>query len=275
MRSRHLPRAHRGPLRIAFLLTSMEVGGAETLLANLIHRLDRQRFYPQVACLKQRGPLGEQLVETHAVHSQLIHGKFDVMVIGRLARLFHSEAIDAVITVGCGDKMFWGRLAAWQAGVPVIISALHSTGWPDGVGRWNRLLTRLTDAFVAVADAHGEHLALGEGFPREKIHVIPNGIDTERFHAEVIDKRQLRRQLLLPEAGPLAVIVAALRPEKNHRRFLDIARLVTTADPRARFAIVGDGPLRGELQAYAKSLDLDQTVVFLGNRGDIPDILRK
>ena len=55
------------------------------------------------------------------------------------------------MTVGAGDKMFWGRLAAWRAGVPVILSALHSTGWPDGVGRLNRLLTPITDAFIAVA----------------------------------------------------------------------------------------------------------------------------
>ncbi len=181
MNPSRLSRSVRDPLRVAFLVTSMEVGGAETLLWNLIHRLDRQRFDPQVVCLKERGTLGERLMETHTVHSQLIGGKYDITVIHRLAQLFRSEAIDAVITVGCGDKMFWGRVAAWQAGVPVIISALHSTGWPDGVGKWNRLLTRITDAFIAVAQAHGEHLAFGERFPREKIHVIPNGVDTERF----------------------------------------------------------------------------------------------
>jgi len=76
----------------------------------------------------------------------LIHHKYDFAVTGRLRKLFKKENIDAVITVGAGDKMFWGRLAARRASVPVILSALHSTGWPDGVGRLKFLtgLIRIT-----------------------------------------------------------------------------------------------------------------------------------
>ena len=79
------------------------------------------------------------------------------------------------MTVGAGDKLFWGRVAAYLAGVPVVISALHSTGWPDPVGRLNRLLTSLTDAWIAVADAHGRYLVETLGLPVEKVHVIANG----------------------------------------------------------------------------------------------------
>ncbi len=67
--------------------------------------------------------------------------------------------------------MFWGR---WQPRppVPVICSALHSTGWPDGIGRLNRMLTPLTDGFIAVAEHHGVHLSKYEGFPEEKVHIV-------------------------------------------------------------------------------------------------------
>ncbi len=65
--------------------------------------------------------------------------------------------------MGAGDKMFWGRLAARLAGVPVVTSALHSTGWPDRVQFANRLLAPLTDAFIAVAEPHARHLAEHEG----------------------------------------------------------------------------------------------------------------
>ena len=78
--------------------------------------------------------------------------------------------------------MFWGRLAAWLSGVPVICSALHSTGLPDHVEFSNRLLAPLTDAFIAVAEPHGRYLAEHEGCPARKIRVIPNGVDVERFH---------------------------------------------------------------------------------------------
>ena len=64
--------------------------------------------------------------------------------------------------------MFWGRLAARRVGVPVILSALHSTGWPDGVGRLNRMLTPITDAFIAVAESHGRFLVEHDGFAARK-----------------------------------------------------------------------------------------------------------
>src|SRR5688500_4120401 len=135
-----MPLADRGPLRAMFLITSMPVGGAETLLVNLIRRLDRQRIQPSLGCMKELGPLGEELTREIRTHAHLINHKYDIGVWWRLARILRQERIDALVTVGAGDKMFWGRLAAWKARLPVVLSALHSTGWPDGIGKLNRLL---------------------------------------------------------------------------------------------------------------------------------------
>ncbi len=267
-----VPLADRGPLRVMFLNTSMPVGGAETLEVNLIRGLDRDRFSPEVCCLKEFGPLGEQLAREVPGHQRLLACKFDVRVLPRLTRLFRQRRIDAVITVGAGDKMFWGRLAAWRAGVPVVLSALHSTGWPDGVGRLNRSLTRLTDAFIGVAGAHGTYLVEQEGFPVDKVHVIPNGVDVERF-AIGDPAGTVRRELKLDRATPVVGIVAALRPEKNHELFLRVAALVLRDIPAARFIIVGDGDLRGALANYARDLDVVDAVHFLGNRNDVPQVL--
>src|SRR5262245_53371840 len=100
-----LPRA----LRAMFLVTSMPVGGAETLLVELVRRLDRKQFSPEIVCLKERGPLGEMLAAEMPVHHDLLTHKFDVRVFPRLVQLFRERKVDCVITVGAGDKMFWGR----------------------------------------------------------------------------------------------------------------------------------------------------------------------
>src|SRR5690606_7027487 len=149
---RWIPLEDRGPLRVMFVITSMPVGGAETLLVNLMRRLDPARFLPELCCLKERGPLGEELAREFPVHSHLLNSKYDIHVWGRLTRLLRTGRIDAVVTVGAGDKMFWGRLAARRAKLPVILSAIHSTGWPDQINWLNRRLTRWTDAFIAVAE---------------------------------------------------------------------------------------------------------------------------
>ncbi len=141
-RSKLPPLADRGPLRVMFVITSMPVGGAETLLAELVRRMDRTRFRPEFCCLKRLGPLGEVLAEEVPAYSGLLADKYDFAVLGRLAGLLRRRRIDAVVTVGCGDKMFWGRLAAWLSGVPVVCAALHSTGFPTTsscpTGSWPR-----------------------------------------------------------------------------------------------------------------------------------------
>lgn len=267
------PLADRGPLEVLFVITSMPVGGAETLLVNLIRRLDRARFAPELCCLKELGPLGEELAEEVPAHFGFIGHKYDFLVLRRLTSLLRERRIDAVVTVGAGDKMFWGRLAAWRAGVPVVLSALHSTGWPDGVGRLNRWLTPITDAFIGVAEAHGRHLVENERFPAEKVRVIPNGVDVQRFRPRPEARTRLRRELGIEADDPVCGIVAALRPEKNHLLFLRTAALVRRQLPEARFIIVGDGPERTGLELAAKEARFGEAVRFLGTRSDVPDVL--
>lgn len=211
------PLEDRGPMRVMFVITCMPVGGAETLLVELIRRLDRSRFLPELCCLKYPGPLGEVLAKEVPTHTGLLAQKYDFAVLWRLVRLLKRRRIDAVVTVGTGgDKMFWGRLAGWLSGVPVICSALHSTGLPDHVELPNRLLAPLTDAFIGVAEPHGRYLAEHEGCPADRVRVIPNGVDIERFRPRWPDPG-LRVELGLPEESPVAGIVAALATGEESR----------------------------------------------------------
>ncbi|HVW00851.1 MAG TPA: glycosyltransferase [Planctomycetaceae bacterium] len=268
----HLPLADRGPLRVMFITTFMPVGGAETLLTDLVRRLDRTRFIPELCCLKHLGPLGEVLAQEVPTFTGLLSNKYDVRVLPRLTGLLKERQIDAIVTVGAGDRMFWGRLAAAAAGVPVVLCALHSTGWPDKIQRLNRMLTRLTDAFIGVADRHGRFLVDNEGFPPEKVRVIPNGIDINRFAPRPIDPA-LRARWNVGPNDPTAGIVAALRPEKNHDLFLEMAQRVLPTNPQAKFLIVGDGAERARLEEKARELGVTGAVRFCGNQSDIPTML--
>jgi len=260
-------------LRTAFVITSMPVGGAETLLLNLIRGLNRERFSPELFCLKELGPIGEVLAREIPTHHALIRSKYDGMIVHRLGQLFRRQQIDAVITVGAGDKMFWGRLAAKYARVPVICSALHSTGWPDGVGRLNRMLTPITDAFIGVAQSHGQFLVDFERFPASKVAIIRNGIDARRFVPNRSERASVRESLGLNSNIPLVGIVAALRPEKNHELFLEVARRTCDILPDAHFVIIGEGPERTKIEAIVTAKRLGSNVHLLGNRNDTPSLL--
>ncbi len=267
------PRLDRGPLRTMFVITSMPVGGAETLLVNLLKRLDRSLISPELCCLKEMGPLGEVAANDVTVHSGLIRNKYDHRILSRMRKLLDQQRIDAIVTVGAGDKMFWGRLAAWMEGLPVVLSALHSTGWPDTIGRLNRSLTPMTDGFIAVAAEHSRHLIEQERFPEHKVNVIPNGVDTYRFRSLPDSGLVLRNDLGIPPNAPVCGIVAALRPEKNHTLFLRAAAIAAKQRPDAHYIIVGDGDQREALERTAIEAGVASCTHFVGSRSDIPKVL--
>ncbi len=261
------------PIRVMFLLTSMPIGGAETLLVNLVRRFDQARIVPLIGCMKQQGVLGRELSKELPVFANLINHKYDIGVVKRIKRMFIDQDVDAVITVGAGDKMFWGRLAARQAKVPVVLSALHSTGWPDGVGRLNRMLTPITDGFIAVARQHAEYQVNQEKFPSHKVFLIPNGIDKDRFIFDAKSRLAWRKKFGISVEAPVVGIVAALRPEKNHDLFLEVARRVSNSVPEARFVVAGDGPERARLEMLANQKGIADRVVFVGSTHDVCGVL--
>ncbi len=218
------------------------------------------------------GELGEQLAEQVPSFAHLIKHKYDVPVLFRLKRLLCERRIDAVVTVGAGDRMFWGRLAAWRAQVPIVISAIHSTGWPDRIERLNRMLTPLTDAFVGVAEQHARYLIDTERFPAHQVHVIPNGVDTEQFRPQPRNAGFLQ-EIGVPPGASVIGIVAQLRPEKNHELLLHAAAKVRQQGVNAHFVIVGEGARRTELESLCRQLEIQDAVHFLGARRDIPGIL--
>ena len=262
----------RGPLRVMFVHTEMVVGGAETLLAEILRKMDRDRFQPELCCLKRLAELGKVLSQEVPTFTGLLKNKYDVGVLWRLTRLMEKRHIDAVVTVGTGgDRMFWGRLAAWRAQVPVILSALHSTGYPVYVERMNRMLAPITDGFIGCAKSHSEFLVNGEKCPRSKVFTVWNGVDVERFRPR--DRGVMRANLGIASDSPVAGIVAALRPEKQHVMLIEAMARVVAEVPKALLVIVGDGIEREAIEAKVSELGLAQNVRLLGTRHDVPEIL--
>ncbi len=107
-----------------------------------------------------------------------------------------------------------------------------------------------------------------EGFPAEKVFVIPNGVDTNRF-APTLEEPSVRAEIGVGPTDPVVSIVAALRPEKNHELFLEVARRALAQFPNAKFLIIGEGPRREPLEQHAADMGITASVRFLGNRSDI------
>jgi glycosyltransferase involved in cell wall biosynthesis len=173
-----------------------------------------------------------------------------------------------------------GRMAARLAGVPVVVHTFHGHVFHDYFGSLQtsvfigieRLLASLSDRIVAVSDGQRRELAEYGVASLDKIAVVPLGFELDALlNCEPL-RGQLRRELGVPDGMALVGIVARLTAIKNHRLFLDAARLIVEAGQEAMFLIVGDGELRADLEAYVAELKLAERVIFTGWRRDLPRI---
>ncbi|MDG2381673.1 MAG: glycosyltransferase [Pirellulaceae bacterium] len=257
------------PLRVMCLLTDWPEGMATHLVSSLMQRMDIMRFIPQLCCLREPGAWGEQIADRFQVNGGLSSYPCDLRVLPRLVRQMRNR-VDVVMTVGTGDSMFWAYLAAKLSGVPVVLSVLDLADRSTVV---NRLLAAWTDVVVVTSAAQSNFLRERKHFAKEKIRVIPLGIDPQKFVFDPKAPFAVRQQLGIPLESAVCGMVAPLRPEKKHRLFLEVARRILDEIPTTHFLVVGDGPEAERLKVFSARLQLAERVHFLGDRADIAHLL--
>ena len=264
--------------KVAFVTTSLIVGGQEKVLVDVANGMNRKEFEVALVLTKEPGALAKDLAEDVTVISGLRDGFLgSFLALPRMMGWMKQWQPDCVFTFGSGDKFLLGRLAAKWAKATVILSGLHTTPGPEHLGRsilgkWNKHLMGLNSGVVTVTSGLKEYLYEVEGYPLEKTYVIPNGTNTERF-APRPPSPDLQAELKLPRGAPVVSIVAALRKEKRHDLYLKATALVLKQCPQARFLVVGGGPSLKDLKYLANELGIAEAVHFLGPRHDIPELL--
>jgi glycosyltransferase involved in cell wall biosynthesis len=136
----------------------------------------------------------------------------------------------------------------------------------------DRALIGWTSGYFGVAEAQRRYLVDELGYPDDKIRIIHNGVDPALF--DVNTDRGVLAEFGFTEGDPVVGILAGLRREKDHSTLLRAARIVINEMPRVRFLIIGDGPLRPQLEALCTELRITSNVHFGGARSDVARLLR-
>jgi len=266
--------------RIAFVASTLGVGGAENVLFSLVTRLPSDRFESELVLLRAPGTVGRRLAGRGVPSvDSLERGRFDPSNLARLVAALRSCSPDILFSLDHHNAMFWGRLASLIARVPVRVVASHSTGRMESRRSFSavdRALMRWTDAVVALSEAHAAYLRDVEGVDRGKIVVIENGIDTARYGSVDGGKAQrLRGELGFADGDLVVSMIAALRPEKAHEALVEAAGILRRRrkDLPIKFLVVGGGPRRSAIERLVADGDLQDSVVVAGEREDIPEIL--
>lgn len=260
-------------LSIMQIIATLEVGGAEGQLCELVKGLNKEKYEISVCCLTRGGPLQEKIEELGVpVYILGKRNKLDFTILFRLASLLKIKKIDLVHTWMFTANM-WGRLAAILAHTPSIIASERTVAFEKDTCRnvVDKILARVTA--LIIANSNGvKRSCLKRGLPSEKLKVIPNSCDLEIF-GQREDSGKIKRELGIKDGSLLVGSIGVLRPEKGHRFLVHSIPAVLNIFPEAIFILVGDGPQREELEELSVKLGIPQKVNFLGQRRDVPDIL--
>jgi glycosyltransferase involved in cell wall biosynthesis len=265
--------------KVFYLLDSLNVGGTETQAVELALRIPAAGYDVTLGCLRAQGPLLERIQGT-AVSLREFHpeGGIDTPAglyqLLRLSWFLRRGKFDVVHTHDLWSNLL-GIPAARLAGVPAIVSSRRDLGhldWYQSKRRgWLRRIQNLSGAVLVNATPVRDALISEDGFAPEKLRVIHNGVDVEKFHAG-----RDGRERLFPGVGggKLIVLVGNMHSDvKGHPWLIASAPAVIREFPSTRFVLVGDGPQRGSFEQQVAGFGLERSFLFLGRRDDVPEIL--
>lgn len=252
------------PIRVVHTVLSLDVGGLERMVLDLVREGTRLGQQVSVACLERRGTLAPA-VEAMGARVVCVDKPAGLRpgAIGRLAMAFRELRPDVVHTHQVGALAYAGP-AALAVGGPVV----HTEHGKHYASRARtRLLGRLAGRFVArflcVSSDIAAEAEACRIVPRRKIGVVANGVDTARF-ATRSGRESTRAELGIAPEAIVVGTVGRLNEVKRQDRLIRAFARVHATSPTARLLLVGDGVLMADLRRLAADLNIESGVHFAG-----------
>lgn len=250
------------PVNIVHIIPTLNRGGAERIVVDLLKRLDRRRFSPSLITLKSSGALKDEVEAAGIPHVSLKTSSFGgALSVNRLSREIAGLKPAIVHTHLFGGDA-WGIRAAVKARVSCIITTEHNVNRDESRTRRiikARSLKQVT-RLIAVSSAVSRYAHETYGVPDNRLTVIPNGIDVAHYGRERRDDQKFR----IGAIGRLT--------EQKGFRFL-IEALAMLPDRDWQCVIVGEGSEKARLEALSRKMGVSDRVQLVGGRADIPALL--
>jgi len=286
-------------IKVLHIISDLEIGGAQEVVRTLVKHLASDDCLPMVCAFKD-GPLRQEIerlgfrveILTPPRHSFIFFPGFiaDMIRIWRsLTALVTKHNINIIQTHLLRTLDFLVLFLKYTTPVRAVLWTFHSTDFELTKNQLSqhkwllkpkkfihrhlyRMASNLVNGFIAVSEEVKTAMLHIIGPIQDKITVIYNGVDIERYGIPV-DKMQVRSHLGLEAHACLIAVPAILKVEKGHRFLIEAMGSVTSRYENVHALLIGDGPLRYELQEYVKQLNLEGSVHFLGSRHDVPEVL--
>ena len=269
-----------GRLRVLHVITSLDVGGAQRHLLSLARGLRSRGHLADVAFFKNPS-LARQFREAGIqLFDMTARGTISPLLLPRLVRRLRAGRYQIVHTHLLKADTY-GALAGVLAGTPVRVSSKHNDEQVlrrAGVAALHGLVSRLSHRVVVLSDHVGRYMASVGRVDPSRITRIYYGLPAT--HAASPEQgHRLRRELGLPPEAPVVATVGRLAEQKGLTYLLEAMAIVRERLPEARLLVVGDAQdgregYKRELLRAREALGLEESVIFTGNRDDVPAVMQ-
>lgn len=273
----------RRPLLVVFIISGLQVGGAETVLLKVLPRFSAV-IKPHVISLTTIGPIGRKLsdlgISVEAVG--MTKGFGGLLGFIRLVRRLRKLQPDVVQSVMYHADLI-GGIASRLAGVSRLVWWIHNSGSAlHALNPLTRIVLRLCarlsfalpDRILFCAEgARRNHIAFG--YDASKIEVIPNGFELEQFRPDPNAAVSVRDELGIPRTARIVGLIARLDPQKDHQRFFEAAACLHRRLPDVHFLLAGQG-IVSETEAvknWVDSAGIVNVTHLLGRRDDVKRLM--
>lgn len=265
-------------LRVVTLLDYPDVsGGGERMAVTVAMRLDPSRFESVLCATRSVGkPTFEDDLRAAGVTIMKLDRRSRTdLAAWRPLLAYLRDGVHVLHAHKFGSNV-WGTVLGRLARLPVVIA--HEQSWASARSSTTashvrstidrELIARGTDVFIAVSEADRRRMIEVEGIHPRHLRVIPNAVSPP-----VPSGHDVRTELGIPADAPVVVTVCQLRPEKAVEVLVEAAALLSDRQPELRVLVAGEGAERERLEPLIEELGLAETVLLLGTRQDVPDVL--
>jgi glycosyltransferase involved in cell wall biosynthesis len=280
--------------RILFCSMALTFGGEQKQMAKILSHVNRDQFQPIVCCIRQHGYI-EQKILDQAEHFVSLGIKNRYNLLGEILGLYKTIKKYKInlIHTGIFGSEFAPLLTSVITRVPAVafLTTTYDLEFRFPSGESSRFAYWKTRVFFF---AHGIISRLGKiqyiaytqvikdsavknlHLPPDRVSLIPLGVDYEDFSKRLLSRNSpssVKEELSLNGTYPVLLNVARLSPVKGQKDLISMMPLVLERCPNAKLLIAGDGSILPDLIALRDELGLQENVLFLGQRDDIPELL--
>lgn len=261
-------------MKILFVITGLGIGGAERLVLNLADKLANRSHQLMIVSLTGSSHFGPINQGIQIVSLGMVKSPFGFLRTYFVLRQLILEFQPDVIHSHMVHANLLARLLRLSVAIPRLVCTAHSTN--EG-GRLRMLAYRFThclaDVTTNVSREAVEAFEAKGAVPQGKMLAVVNGIDCDVFSRSVQSRLEIRQLFSVGLDCKVFLAVGRLFEAKDYPNLLTAFAKISDQLPTSILWIVGDGPLRAELEGMSRDFGLGQRVRFLGVRHDIPALL--